>query len=285
MGADIIGWRNCSLQRELGPARFLEQVKLRAYRDAIDQALPPERRRSAQISVATNGVVRQLGYAAVAAAAEKFGLGCPECAGCAVGRGTTIGCARFVTYPLDAVFERLLFDFFVADFGTPDAICDQLYRDVIAQLPAAGTAWHTRRGADAAQGHLAALPRPLVHEQGGRRVDSAQVLQALFLPLDQPAVFVAYARFLSELLRFVEQASTARLAAHGISVAADGSLEIAATDAQDPAALQARIEAALAELDEISKSRTFAEIAAVRTMLMGMLEGALHEGWTVLTDA
>jgi hypothetical protein len=212
MGADIIGWRTCDLQRELGPAGFLGKLKLRTYKSVIERMVPPEGRAQQKVSVVVNGPEgpkqRSLTYATICAELDAFDRGIPECASCPLSGGAPLGCYHFVQYPIDAAFERLAFDFFVAQVDVHDSIANQLYRDVVSRVPAMGTGWHTRRGS-AEQGGLAELPRPLEHKWGGfmsqKRVDSAQILQALFIPLEHPALIVGYTRFWVELLAFAKE--------------------------------------------------------------------------------
>ena len=205
MGADIIGWRFCPLQRQLEPTGFLSKLKLRAYKAVIEQRVPEAQRGPIKLTVVVNGEQRQLTYAGIVEDLQSFEAGIPECADCEVGGGTPLGCYRYVTFPVDEAFERVVFDFFVSQVATADSICDQLHRDVVSRVPPSGTAWHLRRGGPQSGG-LASLPQPLTHTWGGllskKRVDSAQILHACWRTLDQPAAIVAYARFWTELVGF-----------------------------------------------------------------------------------
>ncbi len=80
MGADIIGWRQCDLQRALGPEGFRGKMKLVAYRAAIERQLPPEAWEQAQITVDVTGrPPRDLRYRQIVDEGEEFLAGIPEC--------------------------------------------------------------------------------------------------------------------------------------------------------------------------------------------------------------
>jgi hypothetical protein len=141
---------------------------------------------------------------------------------------------------------------------------------------------HENRGGD---GTLAELEPPLVHRwgkgKGKRRVDSAQLMTALFIALDQPALVVAYARFFSEFLGFVDDRLKRSLGADGetveIHVMVEGELDgqAAAKQAVD----------ALSDLSAIASSRTIAELRDISSLLLSAVPGALSEGWGVVVDS
>jgi hypothetical protein len=245
MGADFIGWRECPLQAELGQDGFLGKLKLRAYKAVIEERVPEEQRDGVQIVVRVTGRPdRELSYASICDELEVFDLGIPECAMCPLAGGKRIGCYRYVTYPVDAITERLVFEFFAATVEQRDSIADQLYRDIVS-LVDEQAGWYDNRGEE---GRLAELDAPLVHsweaDDGKHAVDSAQVLAALFIPLDQRVLVVAYARFWMELFQYLD-------AEHG---------------------------------PEIARSRTLSELRHVSELLTAALPGALEEGWTVVVD-
>jgi len=214
MGADLIGWKPCSLQRELGPDGFLGKLKLRAYRSAVERQVPEAARAKVKISVEVTGrPPRELAYPDIVAESEQFLAGIPECASCPLaGGGTPLGCYHYVTYPIDAPAEELLFAFFTqpSQIATKDSISDQLYRDLISRIPSSGTGWHRQRGP---RGPLAIRAEPLGHKWGGlfskRTVDSAQLLQCLFIALDSLPLVAAYGRFWSEFVAFAKERGVA----------------------------------------------------------------------------
>jgi len=252
MGADLIGWRECPLQMRLGPEGFRAKLKLRSYKNLIEQMVAPEDREGQKLTVVVNGPdgpsERNLTYAQIRDESTEFLRGIPDCASCPLSGGEPLGCYHFVVYPVDAAFERLVFEFFVSQVETKNSICDQLYRDVVSRVPPAGTGWHDRRGADARSGALAQLGQPLVHKWGGflskKRIDSAQILQSLFITLDRPALVVGYSRFFGELLAFA--------AARGVTAA---------------------------------DSPTLGAVAGFRTMLFAAAAHSVTDGWTVFADA
>jgi hypothetical protein len=206
MGADVIGWRNCPLQERLEPQGFLGKLKLRAYLQVIESQVPEGQRETVTVQVRVSGrETRALSYPEIQAGAEEFQRGIPECSTCPISGGAALGCYQYVRYPVDEVFEKLVFDFFVSQVQTEDSICDQLYRDIVSKQPP-GSGWHTQRGPE---GALARLPRPLEHRWGGlfskKHLDSAQILASLFFTQEHTALIVAYGRFWSELVDFARK--------------------------------------------------------------------------------
>lgn len=205
MGADVIGWRGCPLQQPLGPQGFLGKLKMKAYLRAIESQVPPEARENVKVTVVVNDTERELTYKEILGQAQQFQAGIPECQSCPLSGGNQLGCYHFVTYPVDARFEEVAFEFFCSQLTTKDSISDQIYRDVVSKQ-GQGSGWHTRRGNGPG---LARRPQPLTHSWGGlfskKKVDSAQLLASLFIPLEQPALVVGYARFWRELVQFADQ--------------------------------------------------------------------------------
>jgi hypothetical protein len=124
MGADFIGWRGCSLQQDLGVEGFLGKVKLRAYRGAIEARVPEEKRASLRVNVAVTGRgEREMTYAGILAELGQFERGVPECAGCPLAQGgAPVSCYRYVTYPIDAVSEEVIFDYFLSKVGEAESL-------------------------------------------------------------------------------------------------------------------------------------------------------------------
>jgi hypothetical protein len=220
MGADLIGWRNCSLQRELEPGGFLGKLKLRSYQQLIEDRVPPDKRAGIEIEVQVIGRgAKALTYEQIREGAEGFRRGSPECAQCPLAGGAPLGCYKYVTYPVDAPAEELLFRFFTqkSQIETKDSISDQLYRDLVSRVPASGTGWHTKRGPG---GPLAQRPTPLTHKWGGlfskKQVDSAQLLQVLFMTLEHPALVVAFGRFWTEFVEFAQANGGGPLRSRGL---------------------------------------------------------------------
>ncbi|HUJ61197.1 MAG TPA: hypothetical protein VLX92_21985 [Kofleriaceae bacterium] len=285
MGADLIGWRDCELQRPLGPQGFLGKLKMKSYLRVIESQVPEGQRDGVKVTVVVNDRQRELGYPEIREQAETFQRGIPACAQCPLSGGTPLGCYRYVTYPVDAAFEELAFELFTSQLPTKDSISDQIYRDIVSRQPQ-DTGWHTRRGP---KGPLARRPQPLVHAWGGlfskKRVDSAQLLASLFIPLESPPLVVGYARFWRELVAFIDGKLAAELRQRGLALAPDGTLEIAVTAQQhsDPQALSAKMQADIAALERYTGG-TVGEIRGVANLLAVVAPRSMAEGWRVIVD-
>lgn len=183
---------------------------MRGYRVAIEQQVPPEQRESVTIQVVVSRpegpVQRSLGYTQIREAAETVERGIDECATCPLSGGRPTGCYRYVTYPVDAITERAVFDLFASEVGTRGSVCERAYEARLSRMPRAGTGWHTRRGNDNRAGSLAELPEPLVHTWGTifarKYVDSAQILAMLFAPPGEPAFLSLHADIHGRLADF-----------------------------------------------------------------------------------
>lgn len=282
MGADFIGWRNCRLQAELGQDGFLGKLKLRAYKAAIEQQVPEDRWEAVEVLVRVTGRPdRVLRYGTISMELAAFERGIPECAACPLSDGKALGCYRYVTYPVDAAAERLMFEFFAKGVEESGSIVEQLYRDVISQIDEE-SGWYRNRGGE---GTLAELDMPLVHKWGrGRtqdRIDSAQVIAAMFISLEDPTLVVAYARLWIELFEYIDH----KLREAGVQLLGDV-LEIHVDGGSDPQAGSIAVQAvsSLELAREISQSRTLQELRHVASMVAASVEGALEEGWTVVID-
>jgi hypothetical protein len=247
MGADFVGYIGCELQAPLGLEGFLRMLKLRAYRAAVESQVPPEKRAAVEITISVNGQERQLTYAGIVESLGAFDRGCPSCAGCLVGQGQPVGCYRFVTYPVDAKFEALLFDFFVEELGRKDSIGSQFLQDVVS-TQGTDTAWHERGQGNLAQG--------AVRKHGGffsrTKFDSAQLLAAFFLPsaatarmpdASKFALLVGFSRLFTDFVAFARRTTP-------------------------PGA-----------------SRTLDEVAALQPMVLGVVASAANGGGTLFVDS
>lgn len=224
MGADYFGFRGCPLQARLGADEFVQGVKLRAHVDALEARRAEIEidtgERLEDVSVAIEGTagpahaftVRELKIVAGA-----VGAGIPECKTCPISSGRPLGCHRDVAYPVDAAFERALFDYFVGavDFpgppyliatdveGRPLTAAGLIHDLVVHELGAEDSPFRLRRGR--APGALAELPAPLEAElssRGGERVDSARVLEAAFGPIESYSALELYAHFFEGFARY-----------------------------------------------------------------------------------
>ena len=282
MGADFIGWRNCPLQAELGPHGFLGKLKLRAYKAVIEERVPEDRWDVVEVVVRVTGRPdRKLRHGAICKELAEFEQGIPECASCPLAGGKPLGCYRYVTYPVDAVAERLLFEFFVAGVEVPGSIAEELHRDIVSWVDEE-SAWYGNRGQD---GGLAELEEPLQHvwaiEGEEHEIDSARVMAAMFVPLDQTALVVAYARFWIEFFRFVDR----QLERAGLGV--EGDALVIRVEVGQESELERLGEQAIAKLTlakQISDSRTLDELRHVADMVVVAVDGAVEQEWTIVVD-
>lgn len=196
-GVDLTIFKSCAKQRELGPKRFAMHLKKigRAAKAAPDTparqsaaaGLSPERRKQLAL------------YQEIHADAAVFAQGTPECAACNVSGGKPFGCYYNVSYPIDSVAERALFEFFTSQIGTDGTTCEGLYRDIVSKIPPSGTAWHKSRGPT---GDLAEADDVFKKEWGflmwKKRVDSAQILASLFFSQRRLGVIAAFHKLWSE---------------------------------------------------------------------------------------
>lgn len=274
MGADYIGFRGCDLQRSLGVEGFLGKLKLRAYKGAIEAQVPEDQRATVQVQVqVTCRPPQALSYGGICQELDTFARGSAECPSCPVGGGAPVGCYRYVGYPVDAITEEVAFAFFCAGLDVPDSIADQLYRDVVSRVPQ-GSGWHTQR-----PGPLAELPSPFVYTSpGGRRVDSAQLLAAMFITLEHPALVVAYARFFHELLGYVDR-ERERVA----TLQPDGQVRLK-VDVERPEEAGAATMRALERAKALYGSRTLNELSDVADLLNQTIPYALQGAGYVHVD-
>jgi len=216
MGADYFAIIGCPLQSKLTPAGFCARIKMRVQLDGLEQ-------RRSEIEQAagrkleditfnrggTNNPATKLTYGEMRAMADEV-AGIPECATCKVSGGKSLGCYRYVTYPVDAATEALLLEYFALLLdqprpqdlvGSDPAGKKYTAADLLLQLviePLKGdTSWHRQRG-PAQQGGLAELAEPVTRalaSRGGKQLDSAQVLHAAFTPIDGALALQLLAHF------------------------------------------------------------------------------------------
>ncbi|HEY4178071.1 MAG TPA: hypothetical protein VGM90_14590 [Kofleriaceae bacterium] len=282
MGADIIGWRECPLQRSLGQKGFLGKLKMRAYMAAVESQVPEGERENVAVTVVVNDTERDLTYREIRAEAEQFQAGIPECASCPLSGGRQLGCYKFVKYPVDAGFEEVAFEMFCSQLTTKDSISDQLYRDIVSKQPL-DSAWHTRRGEGRG---FARRPQPLTHTWGGlfskKKVDSAQLLASLFIPLSVPALIVGYARFWRELVQFADAKLAAVMKQHGVALGPNGQIKLQVEQSQI-----GNIENQLRDASNAMSSLlegTFGEIRNAAAMMQVLAPASVQQGWSVIVD-
>lgn len=209
MGADIVGWISCPLQANMKRKDFFWKIKLLAAKTSIEKSFAEGLRADIEVKLLdADRRLHALSYAAITSELGDFAAGIPECATCPVSEGKTLGCNRYIPYPIDEQFERLVFEYFVSQFLISGSICNQIYQDIVSHFPSSGTPWHIKRGsADA----LALIAQPLLYEWGApfskRSLDSAQVLGSLFISLESPTLVVSYSKLFMHILDYAEERS------------------------------------------------------------------------------
>ncbi len=222
MGADYFFFRGCRLQTALGPERFSEAVKQRAQLATLECLREELEARTGkpleELAVrfgdsAEPSSFRELQHLASAVQDTQ------DCAACPLASGHALGCYTSITYPVDAEFEELFFEYFVEALTSGDPVyavgrdtsgatisAAALIRQVlIGGLPPRGP-WHEQRGPAAQGGGLAERAAPLCVELAGERLDSAQVLAAAFAPaLDDLDGLLLYAHLYVSFLGFLER--------------------------------------------------------------------------------
>lgn len=249
MGADLIGWRGCELQRGLGPQGFLGKLKMKSYLTVIEERVPPAARATVKVQVVVHRpegpVQRALGYDEIREEAATFQRGVPACASCPLAGGAPVGCYRYVTYPIDATTERTVFELFAAEVGVEGSAAQRFHRARVAPLPASGTGWHQRRGGDAQNGALAELSAPLAHAWGGwfsrKKLDSAQLLLALVNPAPDAPSLALHTELLDRLAAFATERG--------------------------------------------ARARGLDELSALRPFFHALARGAKEERWSIVVDA
>lgn len=194
---DLVGWRSCTKQRELGPKRFAITLKKLAHQATGGRSLPPPSSSvGASIALTPEQRRRQQANQELRQAAVSFEQGTPECPTCPISDGKAYGCYVAIECPIDAVAEVALFRYFTAQLDDERSAGFGIHRDLVAKVPSQGTPWHTDRGPT---GDLAELETPLVKEWGfllwKKRVDSAQLLGSLFFNQKRIGLISTFAVF------------------------------------------------------------------------------------------
>jgi hypothetical protein len=205
-GVDVVGWRSCGKQRELGPKRFALMLKKVARQASTGRSLPPPSMSS--VALTPEQRRRQAQNQELREARASFDQGTPECAACPISNGKPYGCYTPVDFPIDADAETALFRYFSAQIADETSAAFGLFRDLVSKAPTQGTAWHTDRGAG---GELAELDTPCVREWGilmwKKHLDSAQILGTLFFNQRRIGLISAFATFWEGFLKEARETS------------------------------------------------------------------------------
>jgi hypothetical protein len=184
MGADIVGWRDCSLQQREGEDGFFRKLKLVAYQREAERRVPDSARRmTLSLKVVTSGQPAQtLSYPALVTAIGDFASGIPECESCPLAERQPLGCYRYLSFPIPAEIEESLASFGQAQLAQGDcALCVLVDRYLQnAQIRELSDGFRHSRGE--AVGHIAARPAPLALNVDALSLDSADLLTVLIPP-------------------------------------------------------------------------------------------------------
>jgi hypothetical protein len=193
-GLDLVGWRPCAKQLELGPKRFSVTLKKLGRQAIAGRSLPPPS--AAQVSLTPDQRRRLQQAQEVRQAAVTFSNGTPECAECPISDAKPYGCYLAIDFPIDATAETALFNYFASRLDDERSPSFGIWRDLVSKVPTSGTPWHNDRGAG---GTLAELEKPLVKEWGflmwKKRVDSAQLLSSVFFTQKRLGLITVFGLF------------------------------------------------------------------------------------------
>jgi hypothetical protein len=193
-GLDLVGWRACAKQRELGPKRFAVTLKKIGRQAKSGMSLPPPSASEVGLTPEQRRRVQQ--HQELRQAAATFRQGTPECPTCPISDAKPYGCWIGIDCPIDAVAEKALFDYFTSQLDDERSPSFGIFRDIVSKAPSSGTPWHTDRGPT---GDLAELETPLVREWGflvwKKRVDSAQILGTLFFSQKRLGLITVFTQF------------------------------------------------------------------------------------------
>ena len=180
MAIEVISWIGCEPQSESTPLEWLGIMKLAAQGPAADESV-----REAIEQLAAEG----------GPCAECFAADSP--------------CYRAITFPIDQMGERMLFDYFLRQLREPNSPGDQIYRDSL-NGEQSERQWE-KRGAGSGSTHEATEPsRETLEGQSGAVVDSSQMFAALFADVNGVEAVTAHGLFWRGFANFVPQVMVPR---------------------------------------------------------------------------
>lgn len=202
MGIDVIGWHGCDFQSSMSEGEYLGVMKLCAYKAAAERMAPahPE---GVVINVpGEDGSETAISYPELVEAVQSLADAAGDCEAC-LAPGSP--CYRYITYPIDEMSERFLFDFFLRELKTADTPADQIYRDLIAGSADSAPAWEHRSAQE--DGTIAAAEpfREPLERYPGAVLDSSSVLGALLRDVHGLPAVTAHALFWRGFTDFVPQ--------------------------------------------------------------------------------
>lgn len=208
MGADVVGWRDCSLQQSLGEEGFFRNLKLLAYQRAADRHLLEADRSRTPIRVYAGGEIEVLSYAAIAAELAGFERGVPECPSCPLSGGKPLGCYRYVTFPVSVGAEEALATHAATalhDRASPAREIFTAYRSS-AELQSVASAFRMNRGPTPPSLAARAEPVQLAMAADDVLFDSADVLAVVLTPVQEGEHLATLGEFWQRVLESGEVA-------------------------------------------------------------------------------
>jgi hypothetical protein len=207
MGIDVISWHGCNLQSSMSEGEFLGVMKLCAYKAAAE-AMAPDNPHGVVIDVPTGeGPPTPISYPELVEAIQSLAGEAGDCEICLAPNSPG---HRYITYPIDEMSERFLFDYFLRELMTADTPADQIYRDLIAGSAEPGPAW-IRRGTAEDKTLEAAEPfRETLARYPGAVLDSSSVLGALLQDVHGLPAVTVHALFWQGFSAFVPRVMASR---------------------------------------------------------------------------
>ena len=262
MGLDVVGWRDCSLQRELQFETFMQRLKLRAYKKSVEDNFPAEARQAAKVHVSINDEQQALSYAEICEQLNSFERGIPECTDCPLSGGAPVGCYRYVSYPIDAAFEEMIFSYFYDTLPINESPAQYLLDESVqVEMRYSDTPYHAR-----GQGALAERDEPLsatfATTGDDLVIDSAHLLTCLFALADENPSVSTLSEFFDGFFRWIEQHLTTKPIAAKLGEAEE--VEVTVPLGEEPTApqLTAKLALPLAE-----RGRTLSEVRKLADLL------------------
>lgn len=201
MGADIVGWRGCRLQQREGEDGFFRKLKLVAYKREAERQVSGDRA-TLTLKIRITGEPEEvLTYPALVEAVGDFEAGIPECVDCPLAERRTLGCYRYVSFPIPAEIEESLATFAGWQLERGDSPLRVLIERYLQdeQVRALSNRFRHNRGETI--GHLAACPTPLpLQVDSLPNIDTADLLMVMLPPFREGSELALHADVLEAWL-------------------------------------------------------------------------------------
>lgn len=207
MGIDVISWHGCELQSSVSEGEFLGIMKLCSYKAAAEE-MAPDNPDGVVITVPTGeGSPTLISYPELVEAIQSLVSAAGDCEVCLAPNSPGY---RYLTFPIDEMAERFLFDYYLRELMTADTPADQIYRDLILGAAEPRPAW-LRRGMDGDPTLEATEPfRETLARYPGATLDSSTVLGALLHDVRGLPAVTAHALFWQGFTEFVPRVMASR---------------------------------------------------------------------------